>query len=254
MNMSRPPAIPDYIEERIRRQAPSDLNVVPCSTPVVSFGNSQMATVATLGINPSRVEFLDSNGVLLEGPKRRLATHESLGTTDLTRAPIELIAQVVDDCNLYFERQPYWGWFKQLGPVLDACDASYRDGSACHLDLVQWATDPTWSKLRPPAIRKKLIAEDAKFLASQLQRENLRLLLVNGHGALRQLCRSMADALDLDEIKSIEGYAEVPTRLFSGRIFGRVRVAAWSTNLQSSFGVTTELRQELPKRVAVIAE
>ena len=247
-------AIPDYIEERIRRPASAELNVVPRSTPVVSFGDSQAAKVATLGLNPSRVEFLDNDGVLLEGLKRRLATHESLGTTDLTQASLAIVMQVFSDCNSYFERQPYWGWFKQLGPVLEACGASYRDGSACHLDLVQWATDPTWSKLRPPAIRKKLIADDAKFLANQVQRENLRLLLVNGRGALRQLCRSMADDLELEEIKGIKGYAEVPTRLFSGRIFGRVRVAAWSTNLQSSFGVTTELRDELPKRIAAISE
>jgi hypothetical protein len=245
--------IPDYIEERIRRQATADLNIVPRSTPVVSFGNAETARVATLGLNPSRVEFLDNDGLLLEGPERRLATHESLGTRDLTGASLETVVQVFNDCNSYFERQPYWRWFKQLGPVLRACGASYCDGSACHLDLVQWATDPTWSKLRPAAIRKKLIAEDAKFLANQVQRANLHLLLVNGSAVLRQLCRSMAYDLELEEIKSIEGYAKVPTRLFAGQIFGRVRVAAWSTNLQSSFGVTTELRDELPNRITAIA-
>ena len=49
-------AIPDYIEQRIRRPIPSDTYVVPGSTPVVAFGNALTATVATLGINPSRAE------------------------------------------------------------------------------------------------------------------------------------------------------------------------------------------------------
>ncbi len=246
-------AIADYIEERIRRQAPAGLNIVPHSTPVVSFGDAQFAKVATLGLNPSRLEFLDNGGTLLDGWKRRLATHESLGTADLKRASLKLVMQVLNDCNSYFQRRPYWGWFQQLGPLLEACGAKYCDGSACHLDLVQWATDPTWRKL-PAAMGTKLIAEDAKFLASQLKQENLRLLLVNGRGVLRQLCRSMAGDLELQEIKRIEGCAKVPTRLFSGRIFRRVQVVAWSTNLQSSFGVTSELRAELPKRIAALVE
>jgi hypothetical protein len=70
---------------------------------------------------------------------------------------------------------------------------------------------------------------------------------------LRQLRRSMNDDLELQEVRSIEGFASRRSRLFVGRIFGRVRVVAWSTNLQSSFGVTAELRKELPKRVAALA-
>lgn len=79
-----------------------------------------------------------------------------------------------------------------------ACGASYKLGSACHLDLVQWATDPIWSKLAT-AIRKRLIADDAQFLASQLQQnERLWLLLVNGTGVLRELKHSMAHQLRLE--------------------------------------------------------
>ncbi|MGO9062131.1 MAG: hypothetical protein ACLQU2_32920, partial [Candidatus Binataceae bacterium] len=169
--------IPRYIEDRIRVTLPPDLCIVRGSTPVVSFGNAQCPTVATLGLNPSRLEFVDNKGILLESQERRLATYSSLGIADLSHAPQEAVLSVLEDCNTYFQRKPYRRWFNRLEPILNACGASYYDGSACHLDLVQWATDPPWGKLKP-AVRKQLIADDAQFLASQLQNERLQLLLV----------------------------------------------------------------------------
>ena len=247
-------AIPQYIEDRIRRPAPVDSCIVMGSTPVVAFGNARNARVATLGLNPSRSEFLDDDSVLLEGEQRRLATHTSLGVSDLAHAPVASVARVLQDCDSYFHGRPYWRWFKQFEPTLSACNASYSDESACHLDLVQWATDPIWGKLRPAALRHKLIADDTKFLAEQLNCENLRLLLVNGAGVLRELLRAMGDRMEFVEMKRIDGFANRPTRLFAGRIFDRVQVVAWSTNLQSSFGVTAELREELPKRIAAVTK
>lgn len=52
--------------------------MVEGSTPVVAFGDPTLATVATLGINPSASEFL-KDGALRTGAERRLATLESLG-------------------------------------------------------------------------------------------------------------------------------------------------------------------------------
>jgi hypothetical protein len=61
--------------------------VIPGSTPVVAFGNARTARVATLGLNPSSIEFADKKGAILKGAKRRLATHESVGLSDLATAP-----------------------------------------------------------------------------------------------------------------------------------------------------------------------
>jgi hypothetical protein len=37
-------------------------------------------------------------------------------------------------------------WFDQMEEfVLTNTGYSYFDGTACHLDLIQWATDPVWS-------------------------------------------------------------------------------------------------------------
>ena len=243
--------IPDYIEQRIRRPIPSDSCVVPGSTPVVAFGNARTATVATLGINPSRQEFLDTRGNELAGCNRRLATHRSLGTDGLSDAPLPVIAQVLHDCDSYFQRNPYFQWFDQLEKILQACESSYYDGSACHLDLVQWATDPTWNGIKPRSLREQLIDEDKEFLNSQLTRENIGLLLVNGDGVVKQLRRKLGVALE--EADQIENLWLHPVRLLVGKMFGRIDVVAWSVNIQSSHGVTNELRTELATRVAKLA-
>ena len=241
----------DYIADRIRCPIPHESHVVPGSTPVVSFGDAQSAGVATLGLNPSRIEFLDSNGRELLGSSRRLATHRSLGTSNLPGAEHALVAQVLDDCNSYFDREPYRRWFDQLEIILRACGVSYYNGSACHLDLVQWATDPTWGRLRPATIRNRLLDADAPFLIEQLSNENIQLLLVNGMGVAHHLRRTIGTSFK--ELDPIVGFAYRDTRLFIGTILDRVRVIAWSTNLQSSFGVTAALRAEIADRVAKLA-
>jgi hypothetical protein len=102
-------------------------------------------------------------------------------------------------------------------------------------------------------LRKRLVADDARLLASQLQRENLGLILVNGAGVLNQLRKSFAKDLTLEEVGAITEFAHCDTRLFTGTVFRHVRVVAWSTNIQSSFGVTTALRQELERRIVALA-
>ena len=119
--------IPDYIEHCIRRPPPPNSSVVQGSTPVLSFGDAQRATVASLGLNPSRIEFLDQHRNELTGESRRLATHTSLGTSDLVTAPMKIVAKVLEDCKGYFHRNPYRRWFDQLMPILNACGASYYD-------------------------------------------------------------------------------------------------------------------------------
>ena len=53
------------------------------------------ARVATLGLNPSRQEFLNRKGKLLRGPERRFATLEALGVESLQHAPVDIIEVVL---------------------------------------------------------------------------------------------------------------------------------------------------------------
>lgn len=237
-----------YIEQRIRRPVPPYACVVPGSTPVVAFGEFRRAAVATLGLNPSRIEFVDHDGREFTGAARRLATVASLGVRQLSSASLAAVAQVLSDCEGYFRRRPYMRWFGQLVSILTACGASYHDGTACHLDLVQWATDPTWAKLEPASLRRQLITADAAFLMEELRNERIRLLLVNGNGVWSEL-----SCQDVQEHAPIAGLGWRNIRIFTGMLEG-VRVIAWSANLQSSRGVTTAQRQELAQRVAALAE
>jgi hypothetical protein len=132
-------------------------------------------------------------------------------------------------------------------PVLKALGVSYYDGTACHLDLVQWATDPTWAGLKPVEIRLKLLRDDVQFFRQQLEQESLKLLLVNGQSVVSQLKKS--GVCDIEEIEAIAGFGNYDTKMYVGTAFGRVAIVGWSTNLQSSFGVSRQLRDELARRV-----
>src|SRR5205814_429172 len=109
------------------------------------------ATVATLGLNPSRLEFVDASGRLMTGMVARFETLSSLGVSTLHTASPEILAHALQSCHSYFGRNPYRRWFDTLDDISSGLGVSYYDGSACHLDLAQWATDPTWGKLTPAA-------------------------------------------------------------------------------------------------------
>lgn len=240
----------DWIEERIRRAPPPGCCIVAGSTPVVSFGNARTARVATLGLNPSKIEFLENDGVELVGERRRLASLNSLGVRSLVDASREQVATVLHDCERYFERQPYRWWFDQLEAVLAAIGASYYGDrpTACHLDIVQWATDPTWSALDRPA-RAKLVAADGPFLMQQLRHSSIKLLLVNGAGPLHELGRLAG--VEFEPQGRLLAVGGIVGKLLSGTI-GTVRVIGWRANLQSSHGVANVERRALGEAVLAV--
>jgi hypothetical protein len=243
--------IPPHVEDRIRRTPPAELGVVPGSTPVVAFGDVRTASVATLGLNPSRREFLDHQGQQLTGASRRLATLRSLGVGDLATVGPEAVEQVYADCLTYFQRNPYHQWFDRLEALLSRLGASYYDGSACHLDLVQWATDPTWGRLSTPA-QRRLLETDAPFLLEQLQRDGFELLLANGRSVLEQFQR-VTDITLTEKEAARESGDRGTARIFTGALHGRLRVVGWTKNLQSSVGLTNTLRARIAERVAELA-
>jgi len=142
-------------------------HTVPNSLPVLYFGSPNEARCATVGLNPSKQEFLDLKGSELDGTKRRFHTLGSLGASSrsaLTDEQCDLAVQLMDE---YFQvgRRVY-KWFIPLDRVLSGLGLSYRDKNATHLDLVQEATNPTWSALikefRNEA--ETLLKRDIKFL------------------------------------------------------------------------------------------
>ena len=174
------------VAERIRRPTPIGMSVLPGSLPVVSFGNPNIATVATLSLNPSWIEFQSPAGAWLYGRDRRLASLISLGANDPRDLTDEQVAAVVAESNAYF-RGPNWyrTWFHWLEQLLrDAGVGSYLDGSACHLDLVQWATKPAQKSL-PPRVWASLVEQDSDFVHHQLRTSEVRTVLLDGASVVR---------------------------------------------------------------------
>lgn len=226
--------VPEYIQARIRQRPPNGLPIVPGSTPVVAFGDVRKAKVATLGWNPSKLEFLDGKGNELTGPARRLESLSSLGEADLASASPESIWRVFEGCNTYFQRCPYRKWFDVLEKILRPLGLSYYAGTACHLDLVQWATDPTWRDLGN-AHKTTLLGADLPFLYQEMFQEHIELLLLNGSGIAKAFSEGLHQALTETVVSDT-----LALKLFVGRAPYRVTVIGWNKNLQSSFGVSND--------------
>jgi hypothetical protein len=226
-----PEIVPSYIENRIKQNPPDGVPIVPGSTPVVAFGDVRKSVIATLGWNPSKLEFLDRNGSELVGKKRRLETLTSIGETNLASASAEAVNLIFDSCNNYFRRQPY-SWFKKLEKVLKIAGDSYFDGSACHLDFVQWATNPVWGMLSL-SCQAGLLEADLPFLRRQLSQEKIRFLLLNGKGVVLAYRKHLHGKLTESPIP---GGARL--KLYVGRDTQGLRVIGWNINLQSNFGVS----------------
>jgi hypothetical protein len=219
---------------------PEECSIIPASTPVVSFGNAHTARVATLGLNPSKREFMNADGVWLKGVARRLATLDSLGINSLETADDKDVEKIVADCYGYFHRNPYMSWFGPLEKILNqATDTSYMDGSACHLDLVQWATDPVWQKLGKDT-RLQLLHYDREFLLKQLLQEHIGVVLLNGRSVINQV----GDMGVLFAQKFDIPLHKTTTEVVIGSSMNTLFVG-WSANLQSSFGVSNEFKYSL---------
>jgi hypothetical protein len=187
-------AIEERVIERAMELYPEIEELVAFSTPVVSFGNPQLASVATLGINPSSSEFQIGNGnkAPLGGaiPKRLVDT-EVLGINNPTSLTREQAIKVIEGCYQYFYGQspnPY-EWFLKLEEfILKPAGFTYygQHATACHLDLVQWATDPVWDSIASKSTKELLLKQDKEFLRYQLTSYNFEYVFLNGSTAVNQ--------------------------------------------------------------------
>lgn len=161
----------------------SDAEVIPWASPVPVFGNLD-SSVATLGLNPSRREIVDGNGVQLRGNDRRLHTLESLDISSWSEANERHHRLIFDACRSYFSNNPYRTWFRPLDKVVSGADASYYNlsRSACHLDLVPFATKNSWRSLGRHQSRLIEASDDA--LGKILRESSVRVLILNGGGVV----------------------------------------------------------------------
>jgi hypothetical protein len=243
--------LPIRVEARFRQHAPRGVRVLAGSTPVVSFGDLRKAWVATLAINPSFGEFLHSNGHEREGvDEQRLETLRSLRCANLARASREAIQCAFTSCNTYFARHPY-GYFTRLERILKHLGASFYKGSACHLDLVQWATKPLWKELEPSE-REALLQADVPFLKSQLSRKHLEVVIINGAGVRKEYERFLGVRLADVNLRR-QAALNLPrgqyVKFFEGASQGQI-VVGWNVNLQGTHGISDETVEAIGKKIA----
>ena len=243
---------------------PRDSEVVWGSTPVVSFGDFTTAKVATLGINPSAKEFMDTSASgttneLLPDGKKRLADYESLGLMstdpyDDDTAQYVLGAEgskeIWEKCRDYFKGpNAYWSWFGDLENVLSGASFSYKDSSACHLDVSPWATDPIFRELTK-AQQQQLLLGESDFLEWQIAKSNIELVVINGATVFESLKTLPAFNLEeFGEITYMSGEIKITSKLILGSGPGLSRVCGWTLNLQE-LRVSKEEKQRVMEELS----
>ncbi|WP_347157221.1 hypothetical protein [Pontibacter chitinilyticus] len=223
---------------------PSHSCVVKDSIPVICFGNLNTARVATLGLNPSKNEFLNK-GQLINGNNKRFENLKTLDGADLSHLNKDQIQKALSSCINYFHNNPYNRWFNHIeNYILNKLNVSYYNGTCCHLDLVQWATDPVWGKLNKET-KSQLMTDDFPFLKEQLLRSNINTLLINGSGATRYFCSQLQAKASEEDVLQVGNMKCRVAALEINLGDKEMMVYTWSQNLQSSPGMTNFMKDAI---------
>jgi len=221
--------------------------------------------VATLGLNPSNREFVDELGNELNGSARRFETLKSLKLSRWADADVNHFRKIWKSCRDYFSRNPYNGWFKRLDQLLADTKASYYRGSACHLDLVPYATSCKWTSLLPSQ-RASLLCASGDTLGLLLRKSRIRLLVLNGASVIWHFQAVFGVTLEREVMcdwslrrgknSSVAGYAykgylKTPSGVKLDR---QILVLGFNHNIQSSFGVTREVMGAMQRWIGDTAE
>ncbi|HIM96922.1 MAG TPA: hypothetical protein EYM57_03335 [Gammaproteobacteria bacterium] len=240
-----------------------DLSVIPWAAPVISFGDLSKARVATLGLNPSNREFVDVSNRELMGSERRFQTLNSLGLSKWSQAKPEHIDQIVDACFGYFDGNPYDGWFRALEKLFLDAGVSYYGmfSDACHLDLVPFATSTKWGALTTRQ-KAQLLSLSGDALGLLLRDSSIEVLVLNGQAVIDNLQqvsnRSFKKEVVAEWILPRRSSDGVLGYAYTGKInqvggvdLGReVSVLGYNHNIQSSFGVTSQVKMAIQKWIS----
>jgi hypothetical protein len=233
-------------------------SVLRWGCPVPYFGRLSQARIATVGINPSGREFMDGEGNELDGQNRRLPTLRSLGLRDWSEADASHLRTILISCDSYFDSRPYDRWFRVLDAVLDGHGSTYygKAASACHLDLVPYATAAKWGSL-DPGERRRLLEASCSAIGLFLRDSPIEILVLNGRSVVEEFQRITGAMLESSAIPSwalprADG-RPVPGIAYSGVVdhigeidlHRSVRVVGYNHNLQSSFGVTGHVLRQI---------
>lgn len=240
---------------RIDKLIAENTGIIPWGAPIPSFGNISTARIATLGLNPSNVEFLDNEGKELVGPRRRFHTLHSLAIDFWDDIKDDHLFRILELCNIYFKKNPYDRWFKKLDFLISGSSNSYYFPSekACHLDLIPFATFNKWNELSSK--QKNTLFEIAgDTLGLLVKGTNISTIIMNGISVVESMERICEIKFDKSNIPSwtlprangsgVSGFSfEGNISEIGGVRLNRViRVIGFNHNIQSSYGVTNDVQ------------
>lgn len=233
-------------------------NVIPWSSPIISFGKISTSKIATLGINPSNREFVDINGNELNGNERRFHTLDSLGLKSWDSANEIHFEKINQLCEDYFTINPYDGWFKKLDYLISGTSMSYYFPSfeACHLDLIPFATALKWSDLTNQQ-RLSLLDLTSDILGLLIKKSSIKVLILNGQTVVEnlqkvsniELSKELKPEWKLNRKKTdgVAGYSYtgVINKIGHIKLDNDIRILGFNHNIQSSFGVSSEVQTSI---------
>ncbi len=240
--------------DRLDSSVISRTDVIRWGCPVPSFGDLSSSLVATLGLNPSNREFVDEAGNELQGVSRRFHTLRSLGLRSWTEVDARHLRMIIESCRNYFLGNPYDRWFKRLDQVVSGTNASYYNShcEACHLDLIPYATARKWTELTAQQ-RSSLLAVAGDTLGLLLRDSPVRILILNGQTVVQHFQDIAGVCLEKKKMPTWSlprqsnpdvigiAYSGVVSTLSGIALEHEVLILGFNHNLQSSFGVSTEV-------------
>jgi len=254
----------ELLFKRMAEPQLQDAGLIAWGCPIPSFGNLLSAKLATIGLNPSNREFVDRIGNELQGDDRRFHTLKSLGLQTWSEAGIDHYDRIIDLCFNYFQRNPYDGWFKTLDYIISGVNASYYSpaSTACHLDLIPYATFSKWTDLDLKT-RNLLLENSYEFLAMLLNASNIETVILNGQTVVSLIERLSSTTfnkvpkkewtLTRKDSLGVAGfaYAGQISKLGDLNLKRKIRVLGYNHNIQSSFGVTKAIKSSIRDWMAV---
>ncbi|WP_437765803.1 hypothetical protein WMF27_27955 [Sorangium sp. So ce281] len=252
-----------YLISRLEMAPKKSTKVIPWSSPVPAFGDVSRSTIATVGINPSNREFVDDHDNELAGTQRRFHTLRSLGLQTWAQAGEIHHREIARACEEYFQTNPYDRWFRQLDFLISGTNFSYYSPmfSACHLDVVPFATACKWAELTAEH-RSNLFAVTGDALGRLVRDSPLRVLVLNGSYVVSQFQKisgTMLAAtlkpswkLPRTEEAGVPGYAyHGSISVLAGIHLNReMTVLGFNHNIQSSFGVTRAVKASIRRWIS----
>lgn len=245
-----------------------ELSIMPWASPVLSFGDISMSKIATLGINPSNREFVNTQNEELKEHNRRFHTLSSLGLANWSDINENQLQLIFDTYNEYFSRNPYDGWFKRLDYLMSGSSFSYYFPSyeACHLDLVPFATYEKWSNLTLLQ-QTDLLQFFSNTLGGLITNSSIEIIILNG----QTVVNNFKKISNIEFEKKFQKDWELPRKIGGGvagysyegyvsSIGGvdlkrNIKVLGYNHNIQSSFGVSSgvlgSIREWIAKNINI---